>query len=229
MEEVPFSLKKKALQWTEINYDVQYKFIAVFLKLQQDNWHISLFFRLVSLILKECVMWQVSHWILEYVKWDRGDPFCWTNKWKADWNTCAMCHPQLHWGQDKHDLNLGLWVANILLNNSSAGIWFSFPFWTQQSILCSSEFHWAALLERLLKLSSDRCVTGAVSCTTSCKVFVNLYLDINCLLVTAVIMSHKLKKCLLTQTAFACQYSLGIEVQIESLLLNTKILKWKKV
>lgn len=49
-----------------MNYDVQYKLTAVFLKSQQDNSHISLFFRLASFILKKCGIWQVSHWVLEY-------------------------------------------------------------------------------------------------------------------------------------------------------------------
>lgn len=67
---------------------------------------------------------------------------CWklllkVEQMKSWLNTCAMCHSQLHWGQDKHDSNLGLWADNTLLNTSSAGIWFSFSFRAQQCILCS--------------------------------------------------------------------------------------------
>lgn len=52
--------KKPLLQWTEMNCDIQCKFIAVLLKSQQDNSHISQFFKVVSFILKNCVMCQVS-------------------------------------------------------------------------------------------------------------------------------------------------------------------------
>lgn len=138
-----------------------------------------------------------------------------------------MCHLQLHWGWDKRDLNLGLWVANILLEHQLCGIWLLFPF-------LNTALHCLQLRIQLSSWKGFRSsavidVTGAVSCTTFTQSLCESLLRLQLPFDYSLIISHKLRKTFVDSDCVCLLVVLGYWSSDRISLLNTRILKWKEV